>query len=54
MAPLHRKRLAMKARDVLGMINDERRKSEAWAVATAVGWPLLAAAHLATEAKMEA
>ena len=36
------------------MINDEGKKSEAQAVAAAVGWPLLTAVCLATEAEMEA
>ena len=44
----------MKAGEVLSMINDARKKSEDWLVAAALGWPLLAAVHLATEAEMEA
>ena len=44
----------MKAGEVLGMINDERKKVGAQAVAAAVGWPLLAAVRLATEAEMDA
>ena len=44
----------MKAGEVLGVINADRKKSEAWAVAATVGWPLLAAVCLATKAKMEA
>ena len=53
-APLHHTRLLMKAGEVLGMIKDERRKLEAQAVAAVVGWPLLAAVRLATEAEMDA
>ena len=46
--------LAMKAGEVLGMINVERKKPEAWEVTAMVGWPLLAAVHLARLAEMEA